>query len=89
MSHLHIHVFTRDMHSPSLKHRKHYNSFNTPFLVDVADFPLRDDDPRRDTKEEGYLRRDLKCWRCGKNFGNQFQKLKEHLEREFEEWKTL
>ena len=40
MNHLHVHVLSRDMHSPCLKHRKHYNSFNTPFLIDVADFPL-------------------------------------------------
>ena len=87
MSHLHIHVLSRDMHSEALKHRKHYNSFNTPFLVDVDEFPLAEDDGRRDTKEEGYLRWDMKCWRCGKNFGNQFKQLKEHLEVEFEAWK--
>lgn len=89
MSHLHVHVLSRDMHAGALKHRKHYNSFATPFLVDIDDFPLREDDPRRDTKEEGYLRRDLVCWRCGRNFGNQFQRLKEHLDEEFGAWKRL
>lgn len=87
MSHLHVHVLSRDMHSPCLKHRKHYNSFNTPFLVDVADFPLSQDDPRR-LPHQGYLDRDLVCWRCGKNFTNKFKALKEHLEKEFEEWKA-
>ncbi|KFA75470.1 hypothetical protein S40288_01240 [Stachybotrys chartarum IBT 40288] len=87
MSHLHVHVLSRDMHSPAMRHRKHYNSFVTPFLVDLADFPLSADDPRRDTRTHGYLRRDLKCWRCGRNFGNQFQRLKEHLEEEFHAWK--
>lgn len=87
MSHLHIHVLSRDMHSPCLKHRKHYNSFTTPFLVDVADFPLRDDDPRRDTRAHPYLKSDLTCWRCGRNFGNRFKELKEHLETEYEEWR--
>ncbi|KAH6611082.1 hypothetical protein Trco_001102 [Trichoderma cornu-damae] len=87
MGHLHVHVLSRDMRSPAMKHRKHYNSFNTPFLVDVADFPLAEDDPRRRTREEGFMRRDLVCWRCGHNFGNRFQELKHHLEREFEEWK--
>ncbi|CAG9943239.1 unnamed protein product [Clonostachys rosea f. rosea IK726] len=86
MSHLHVHVLSRDMHSPKVKHRKHYNSFNTPFLVDVADFPLGLDDPRRQTKEAGYLHRDLRCWRCGRNFGNRFKQLKDHLEEEFDEW---
>ncbi|KAH8908911.1 HIT-like protein, partial [Coniochaeta sp. PMI_546] len=87
MSHLHVHVLSRDMHSPCLKHRKHYNSFNTPFLIDVADFPLPGDDPRR-LPRQVYLDRDLRCWRCGKNFTNKFKALKEHLEKEFEEWKA-
>lgn len=87
MSHVHIHVLSRDMHSGKLKHRKHYNSFNTPFLVDIEDFPLRGDDPRRNTRHEGYMQWDLRCWRCGRNFGNKFAQLKEHLEKEFDEWK--
>ncbi|EHK27371.1 uncharacterized protein TRIVIDRAFT_207777 [Trichoderma virens Gv29-8] len=87
MGHLHIHVLSRDMHSPAMKHRKHYNSFNTPFLVDVADFPLDGADPRRLPKEEGFMRRDLVCWRCGSNFGNRFKELKDHLDKEFDEWK--
>ncbi|KAH6892141.1 HIT-like domain-containing protein [Thelonectria olida] len=87
MRHLHVHVLSRDMHSETVRHRKHYNSFNTPFLVNLDDFPLPDGDPRRHTKEAGYLRYDLKCWRCGRNFGNQFQKLKSHLDEEFDKWK--
>jgi aprataxin len=87
MSHLHIHVLSRDMCSPAMRHRKHYNSFTTPFLVDVADFPLPADDPRRATKEAGYLRRDLRCWRCGRNFGPKFKQLKEHLDEEMEAWR--
>jgi aprataxin len=87
MSHLHVHVLSRDMHSDALKHRKHYNSFATPFLVSLDDFPLGDDDPRRRTREEAYLRWDLRCWRCGRNFANRFKELKAHLETEFEEWR--
>ncbi|KAM3442363.1 hypothetical protein NHJ13734_002380 [Beauveria thailandica] len=87
MSHLHVHVLSRDMHSHKMKHRKHYNSFATPFLVDIDDFPLAQDDPRRDTRREGYLDWDLRCWRCERNFGNKFAQLKEHLEQEFDEWK--
>ncbi|KAK5993264.1 Aprataxin-like protein [Cladobotryum mycophilum] len=87
MGHLHIHVFSRDMRSPAMKHRKHYNSFNTPFLVDVGDLPLGELDPRRDTKGEGYLRKDFKCWRCGRNFGNRFKELKDHIEQEFDAWR--
>lgn len=88
MSHMHIHVLSRDMHSPALKHRKHYNSFNTPFLVPLEDFPLSADDPRRRTRDEQYLQWGMRCWRCGRDFGNRFKQLKEHLETEFQEWKT-
>lgn len=87
MSHLHIHVMSVDRYSEYLKHRKHYNSFATPFFVPIQDFPLAEDDVRRHPGKEGYLASELKCWRCGKNFGNQFAKLKEHLALEFEEWK--
>lgn len=86
MSHLHIHVLSIDRHNACMRHRKHYNSFATPFLVDVQDFPLSEEDMRR-RKKERWLERDLVCWRCGKNFGNKFKALKEHLEKEFEEWK--
>ncbi|KAI0007715.1 HIT-like protein [Xylariaceae sp. FL0662B] len=87
MNDLHVHVLSPDMISPCMRHRKHYNSFNTPFLIDVADFPLARDDPRRHPGRAGFLEADLKCWRCGQNFGNRFKKLKEHLPEEFEEWK--
>lgn len=33
LNNLHIHVMTKDFHSPRLKHKKHYNSFNTKFFV--------------------------------------------------------
>ncbi|PBP18121.1 HIT domain-containing protein [Diplocarpon rosae] len=84
MAHLHIHVLSVDRYSASLKHRKHYNSFATPFFVDLADFPLATDDERRTGR---YLDRNMQCWRCGKNFENKFARLKEHLEKEFEDWK--
>ncbi|KAL5606142.1 hypothetical protein BROUX41_006090 [Berkeleyomyces rouxiae] len=87
MSHLHVHVMSRDMHSPWLKNKKHYNSFQTPFFIDVADFPLAEDDPRRFPLREGYLKKDYKCWRCGADYGNRFKQFKEHLDSEFGEWK--
>ncbi|CAK7268222.1 aprataxin-like protein [Sporothrix epigloea] len=129
MSHVHVHVFSRDMHSDKMRHRKHYNSFSTPFLVRLDEFPLALDDPRQpyaggaqggvltmseetandaddnasesadDSEVKGaqdmgqgkrrhldYLENDLKCWRCGKTFGNRFQELKRHLQSEFEAW---
>jgi aprataxin len=87
MNDLHVHVLSRDMMSECMRHRKHYQSFNTPFLIDVADFPLAVEDPRRHPGHAAYFEKDLQCWRCGKSFGNQFKKLKEHLAEEFEEWK--
>lgn len=89
MNHLHVHVISVDRYSSRLKHRKHYNSFSTPFFVDIEDFPLAKDDPRRNPDREGYLRRNFICWLCGRNFGHGFTELKKHLEREFSDWKKL
>lgn len=88
MNHLHIHVLSRDMHSDRLKHRKHYNSFTTDFFVPLDDFPLAEDDWRRQPgAQRHWPERPLVCWRCGRDFGNRFKELKEHLDDEFEEWK--
>ena len=87
MNHLHIHVLSVDRESPCLKHRKHYNSFATPFFIPIEDFPLADDDRRRHPGQEGFLKQDFKCWRCGKNFENKFARLKEHLTEEFKAWR--
>ena len=87
MNHLHIHIISKDRLHECMRHRKHYNSFATPFFVPVEDFPLSPDDKRRHPGGERYLKSDLVCWRCGKNFGNKFARLKEHLTEEFEVWK--
>lgn len=87
MNHLHIHVLSVDRYSECMKHRKHYNSFATPFFVELEDFPLAKDDVRRHPGKEGYLDSDLLCWRCRRNFGNKFARLKEHLKEEFDAWK--
>lgn len=89
MNHLHIHVLSVDRYSRCMKHRKHYNSFATPFLIGVEDFPLAENDVRRHPGRESYLKRDLVCWRCGRNFRSKFTNLKDHLETEFREWKSL
>jgi len=89
MNHLHIHILSCDMHSPFMKHRKHYNSFTTPFLIPLDAFPLAKDDTRWQTSyQNANLRKDLICWRCGEGFGNRFKQLKQHLENEFEEWRS-
>ena len=88
MSNLHIHVISVDRHSDCLRHRKHYNSFSTPFFVRLEDLPLAADDRRRWPGREGYLGRDFTCWRCGEGFGMRFKRLKKHLEEEFEAWRA-
>lgn len=85
MTHMHIHVFSRDMHSPWLKHKKHYLSFNSPFLVQMSDFPLELASAR--FHPGNWPNWDMTCWRCGRNFKNGFKALKAHLEEEFEAWK--
>lgn len=92
LTHLHIHLLTPDMVSPSLKHKKHYNSFTTSFFIPLDDFPLAEGDYRRkhpgrdETTGEVYLKGDMQCWRCGRNFGSRFSALKEHLLKERTDW---
>jgi aprataxin len=88
MNHLHVHILSKDMHSPRVKNRKHYSSFNTPFFVPLDDFPLDNGDRRWDPSKEEYLKMEFKCWRCGRLFGNRFQALKDHLDEEFNEWRA-
>lgn len=83
MSHLHIHVLSKDMVSEPMRKRNHYLSFTTDFLVGLEHFPLAKDDYRRAYK---HFPEDMLCWRCGQNFGNKMSKLKKHLETEKESW---
>ena len=87
MSHLHVHVLSVDRYSECLKTKAHYNSFTTPFFIPLDAFPLDKDDPRRHPGEGGFLKSDLKCWRCGAEFGRGLSRLKQHLAVEFEAWK--
>ena len=86
MNHLHIHVFSRDMYSLWMKHKKHYLSFTTSFLVQLESFPLEEDSERFQPGD--WPSWDMKCWRCGQNYKNKFTALKQHLAAEFEEWKV-
>lgn len=90
MTTLHVHIMSVENYSERMKHRKHYNSFNTHFFVPLDDFPLMEDDNIMDPMEQKHLiDGDLKCWRCGRNFGNKFKQLKDHLEDEYEEWRKV
>jgi aprataxin len=85
MNYLHIHIFSRDMHSDWMRHKKHYLSFNSSFLVRLDEFPLEEGSERFHPGD--WPSWDMKCWRCGRNFKNRFAELKRHLDEEFEEWK--
>lgn len=84
MNHLHIHVMSRDMVGEYMKHRNHYMSFTTDFLIGLDEYPLAKNDERRHYR---HFPEDMVCWRCGRNFGNKMTKLRRHLEEEFDEWK--
>lgn len=86
MNHMHIHVFSREMSSEWMKHKKHYLSFHTSFLVQITEFPLKKGSHR--FHSDDWPSWDLKCWRCGRNFKNKFTAFKEHLNTEIEEWKV-
>jgi aprataxin len=89
MNHMHIHIISRDMHSDCVKKRQHYNAFNTPFFVNLDEFPLPEDDERWTLKVRPYYHDwDFICWRCERNFGNRFMELKRHLDKEFLEWRS-
>jgi len=85
MSHLHIHVLSRDMHSDCMRNKNHYLSFTTDFLIPIEAYPLAKDDFRRNYKH--FTSPDMQCWRCDRRFGNRSGMLKEHLEEEFISWK--
>ncbi|KAF3920427.1 Aprataxin [Dactylellina cionopaga] len=93
MSNLHVHVISEDMHSPCLKQKKHYNSFNSKFFVNLDEFPLDEDDGRIPGVSQGFtntfLKGDMVCWKCKVNFRNHFKELKEHLEIEYQTWKKV
>ncbi|MCJ1427196.1 aprataxin-like protein [Sticta canariensis] len=89
MNHLHVHILSRDFRSDCMRHRKHYNSFHTRFFIDINEFPLAKDDPRRHPGGAAFLDEEFRCWRCGKEFGKRFAALKRHLEDEFEDWKKV
>jgi aprataxin len=90
MNHLHIHILSVDRHSIFMKKPGHYNSFNTKFFVPLEDFPLTAGDDRyQPDMLKKFNHGDLICWKCGKNFARRFARLKEHLDKEFLEWRYI
>ena len=85
---LHVHVISRDMVSRHPYSPRHYQSFNTPFLVPLRLYPLSPDDMRREVRYQNanLQKNDFECWRCGKNFGTNWGKTLKHLDAEFNSW---
>lgn len=83
MSNLHIHILTRDFHSPKLKNKKHYNSFNTTFFVLWDQLPLHSIPDKHEMENIVIKKSDLICCYCKRNFSNKFSQLKKHLDDEF------
>ncbi|KAI9103321.1 HIT-like domain-containing protein [Phlyctochytrium arcticum] len=82
MRQLHMHVISQDLESPSLKHKKHWNSFTTDFFIDFEKFRLQLETNGRikfdEKKFEELLKSPLRCHRCKLECSN-MPKLKEHI----------
>ena len=69
MSQLHLHAISQDFDSPCLKHKKHWNSFNTDYFI-PADNVVKDlkenGEVNLPSGEEGksLLKINLKCHKC-------------------------
>lgn len=88
MNHLHLHIISKDSYSPSMKRRKNYTVFHSDAFLELGQLPLPEDDMRRDVEyQNNQYNVDYVCWRCSRNFGNRFKELKDHLEKEWLEWR--
>ena len=83
MSHLHLHVISQDLDSPCMKHKKHWNSFTTPYFVPSNDViqELRNKGFVKKPEKEivkDWLNTALKCHKC-EYVPKHFPDLKEHI----------
>lgn len=83
---VHVHVLSQDFQSPCLRNKKHYNSFQPPFLIGLASLISELETCGNAmgavtvAEAEAWLKRDLRCSACGAEFGSRFADLKRHLE---------
>lgn len=72
----------QDFESAALKHKKHWNSFTTPFFIDVSDVSgqLQQHSSLQINvaKAESMLKQDLQCHVCHKSIKN-MPALKSHI----------
>ena len=86
MAQVHMHVISQDFHSPCLKTKKHWNSFNTEYFIPVEKLLelLKNHGTvgskiRQENKGE-LLKMDLQCNQCDRKAKN-MPDLKSHLEK--------
>ncbi|XP_078160370.1 APRATAXIN-like protein isoform X1 [Carex rostrata] len=79
MRQLHLHVISQDFDSPSLKNKKHWNSFTTAFFRDSVDV-MDEIEEHGSAKltDEKLLEMELRCHRCKSAHPN-IPKLKSHI----------
>uniref|UniRef100_A0A8C4QYS5 Aprataxin n=1 Tax=Eptatretus burgeri TaxID=7764 RepID=A0A8C4QYS5_EPTBU len=81
MSHLHLHVISQDFDSPSLKTKKHWNSFNTEYFIDAEDvLKMLEEKGRIKTRPDAaeLLKATMKCHICLEHMPT-IPKMKEHI----------
>ena len=86
MAQVHMHVISQDFHSPCLKTKKHWNSFNTEYFIPVEKLLelLKNHGTvgskiRQENKSD-LLKMDLQCNQCDRKLKN-MPDLKSHLEK--------
>lgn len=79
MRQLHLHVISQDFDSQHLKHKKHWNSFNTEFFRDSVDvIEELEKYGKASIKDESLLSKELRCHRCKSAHPN-IPRLKSHI----------
>lgn len=79
MRQLHLHVTSQDFDSQHLKHKKHWNSFNTEFFRDSVDvIEELEKYGKASIKDESLLSKELRCHRC-KSAHPSMPRLKSHI----------
>ncbi|EKU20534.1 aprataxin, partial [Nannochloropsis gaditana CCMP526] len=66
---LHIHIVSQDFDSPALKTKRHWNSFTTPFFLDLLQvetaLQIHGKVTVRHEDAEALLKLSLRCHACG------------------------
>ena len=80
MRQLHLHIISQDFDSTSLKNKKHWNSFTTPFFRDSVDVieEIEQHGSATANSDEKILAMELRCHRCMSAHPN-IPKLKSHI----------